>query len=371
MVGGVQVSWELLSRRTRQHLARSSGWIVAGAVGPLLIACWAILTPFDLRAGYNDFRRAALLLCCWYVVFAIVYAVFQWLRPARADADTELRQAPLSALQFFLHRAADVCAVPLVCALLTLPLYGVLLVYFGDAYTSGSQGTLYSLRPDWDYASFPNPWGWRVFFVGLNLTAATLLPLSLAVLLREVVTWVSLRIPLLIALPVALWYVVERAEYELLRRPYRVTSGVDPWPFIAILLIVLALPFALGWIRPRLRLAAGLLLLLVVAGAAVLAVREGDLGYAGRLTGPIRDLLGDARFALAFFFGHLGLDTNIELLLTRYQSAVLLKPLLGGGAAASRLAIWVGAGIYPPAVAVLSFLSFTLGMALRRRHPLE
>ena len=371
MVGGVQVSWELLSRRTRQHLARASGWIVAGAAGPLLITCWAILTPFDLRAGYDEFQRAVVLLCCWYIAFAILYVVFQWLRPVAADEDTDLRQAPLSALQFFLHRVADACSLPLLCALLTLPLYGVLLVYFGDVYTSGSQGTLYSLRPDWDYASFPNPWGWRVFFVGLNVLAATLLPLSLAVLLREIAGWISLRIALLLAAPVALWYAVERAEYELLRRPYRLTSGVDPWPFIATLLIILAVPLALGWTRPRLRLAAGLLLLLVLAGAAVLAVREGDLGYAGRLTGPIRDLLGDARFALAFFFGHLGLDTNIELLLTRYQSAVLLKPLLGGGAAASRLAIWVGAGIYPPAIAVLSFLGFALGMALRRRHPLE
>ncbi len=371
MVGGVQVSWELLGRRTRQHLARSGGWIVAGVAGPLLIACWAILTPFDIRAEYDDFQRAAMLLCGWYVAFAIVHVVFQWLRPASADTDAELRQAPLSALQFFLHRAADVCAVPLLCALLTLPLYGVLLVYFGDAYTSGSQGTLYSLRPDWDYASFPNPWGWRVLFVGLNVLAATLLPLSLAVLLREIAAWVSLRIPLLLALPVALWYSVERAEFELLRRPYRLTSGVDPWPFIAVLLLILAVPLALGWTRPRLRLATGLLLTLLLAGAAVLAVREGDAVYAGSLTGPLRDMLGDARFALAYFFGHLRLDLNVELLLTRYQSAVLLKPLVGGGEATSRIAIWVGAGIYPPAIAVLSFLGFTLGMALRRRHPLE
>jgi len=104
------VNWELLRRRVRHRLARQPGWIVTGVLGPLAITCWAILTPFDLRAEYNDFRRAAILLCAWYVAFAAVYAIAHWLRPAAESEDEGLQPAPLSALQFFLHRSADICA---------------------------------------------------------------------------------------------------------------------------------------------------------------------------------------------------------------------------------------------------------------------
>ena len=107
MARGGGISWELMAKRVRQQLARQHGWITAGVIGPLAIACWAILSPFDIRAEYGDFRRAAIVLCAWYIAFAAIYAIQHWLRPTSHKEDEGLQPAPLSAAQFSLHRAAD------------------------------------------------------------------------------------------------------------------------------------------------------------------------------------------------------------------------------------------------------------------------
>jgi len=368
----VLVNWELLRRRARHRLAQQPGWIVAGVLGPLAISCWAILTPFDIRAEYNDFRRAAIVLCACYVTFAAVYAIQHWLRPASDNEDEELKLAPLSALQFFLHRSADLCALPLFCMLLTLPLYGVLLLYVGDPYSSGSADTWFF---NWSHgyweAAGTNPWSWRVFFISLDLLAATLLPLSLAVLLNETVGWRLLRVLLLIALPAGLWFAVERAQYDYFRMCYKQTRGHDPWPYAGVFLILLLLPFILGFFKARGRVLFGLLLAALLLFGAALPFLTND-APGGLIDVPaIGRVMGDLRYALAYFAGHLSLDKNIGLLLDRYQSAVLTTDITAGNLIPQRVAIWVGAGLYPPLIAVMSFVMLGLGLALRKRHPTE
>ena len=346
--------------------------ITAGVIGPLAVACWAILSPFDIRAEYGDFHRAAIVLCAWYISFAAIYAIQHWLRPASGTEDEGLQPAPLSAAQFFLHRAADVCALPLFCMLLTLPLYGIMLVYFGDPYSSGSADTWYYSWSQgyWDAGGI-NSWWLRVFFIGLNVAAATLLPLSLIVVLQETVRYKPLRMILLIALPTALWFAVERAEYDYFRMCYKQTRGHDIWPYLLVLAVAVLLPFLLGFLKARGRIVLGVLLALGLVFIAALPFLTDD-APGGLIDVPaIGRVMGDLRYALAYFAGHLSLDKNVTLLLDRYQSTVLFTGSSADGESARRISIWVGAGIYPPLIAIVSFLLLWLGVALRRRHPTE
>lgn len=372
MAAGAVVNWELFRKRTRRRLAAQPGWIVTGVLGPLIICCLAILRPFVLRAEYQYFRQAAILLCAWYLGFAVLYAIQHWLRPAGDNDEEDLQPAPLSALQFFLHRSADLCALPLLCMLLTLPLFVVLLIYYGNPYNSGSaQNPYYGWYLGYWDARGTNPWSWRVFFIGLNVMAATLLPLSFSVLLNETVNWRPLRVILLIALPVGLWFVVRRTEYDYFRMSYHQTRGVAAWPYAAVFAVLVLLPFLLGLLKARGRvLLAALLAVVVLAGAALPFVNNVG-GTDVPWVPAIGRVLGDMRYALGYFAGHLSLDKNIGLLLDRYQSAVLTTDVTAGNLIPQRVAMWVGAGLYPPLIAVLGFVLLGLGVGLRKRHPTE
>lgn len=371
MAAASLLNWELMHKRVRQRLARQPGWIVIGVLGPLILTCWAILTPFDLRAEYYDFKRTAILLCAWYLGFAALYAITHWLRPAGDGDEDELQPAPLSALQFFLHRSADLCALPLFCMLLTLPLYGVLLIYFGDPYNSASAGTPYYYYDlGFGNDASANPWSWRAFFLGLNVVAATWLPLSLGVLINETVNWRPLRVILLLAMPTGLWFVVERAEIYF-RRSYRQTYGIEPWLYVVVFAVLIALPFLFGFLKARGRLILATFLAVVLAAGAALPFVNNVGGADVPWVPAIGRALGHLRAVLGYFAGHLSLEKNVDLLLHRYQSMVLTTDITPGNLIPRRVAMWVGAGLYPPLIALASFLMLGLGVALRKRHPTE
>lgn len=365
-------SWEVLVKHTRAQLGRQQGWIVAGLTGPVLVTAYAIISPFEIRAAFFDFRRAALLLAAWYVLFAGYYVLWHWLRPHSARKNDEMTHTPLPAVQFMLHRSSDLCALPLLAALLSFPLYGAMLLYFGDPYNSGSSATwAYGWFHGYWYAKTLNPWAWRVFFIGLNIAAATLLPLSIGVLLQETTSWKPGRIGLFCAIPAALYYVVERGETMYFRMCYRQTRGYEPWAYIIVFAIIVLMPLLLGWLKPNgRRLLAVALMVTIVAFSLLLLLTQPYSNEADWLA-SLRDIFGDFRFTLAYFIGHLRLDLNIDLLLTRYQSNVLLDDCMAGNGIPQRVSMWVGAGIYPVLLAVQSFLLLGLGVVLRRRHPAE
>ncbi|MBN2080590.1 hypothetical protein JW859_00135 [bacterium] len=370
-MAGCQANWELIARRARYRLAGQPGWILAGLTGALLVICSAIIRPFDLRRGMEVFEQTAVLMCLWLAVFTVLYIIGHWLRPFKAETGDELDQAPLSALQYFLHRLTDLAALPLLVTLLALPLYGVLLVYTGDPYNSGSQVGEWAWRAYWDWYEFPLPWAWRAFFVGLNILAAPLMIMALATFIEEATRWLTLRVLLLIGLPVAHWFVVNQAEYDYFRMCYRQTRGHDAWNYLVIAGLLVLLPLVFGWLKPVGRAVLGLIVGLALLGFGALPYLTHDASDGLiDITGFGR-LLGDLRFALAYFIGHLSLDKNIDILLNRYHSTVLLTDVHAGNLIPQRVAVWVGAGIYPPAIAIASVLLYALGLLLRRRHPLE
>ena len=365
------VNWELVARRARYRLAGQPGWILAGLTGALLIVCWAIIYPFDLRQELLQFQRSVTYLGLWLAAFTVLYAIAHWFKPVRAEARDELDQAPLSALQYFLHRLTDLAALPLAVTLLSLPLYGVLLIYTGDPYNSGSQVGGWAWRAYWDWYEFPLPWGWRTFFIGLNVLAAPLMIMALATFIEETTRWLTLRVLLLIGLPVAHWFVVNQAEYDYFRMCYRQTRGHDAWNYLVIAALLVLLPFVFGWLKPVGRAVLGLIVGLVLLGFGALPYLTHDTpGGLIDIAGFGR-LMGDLRYALAYFVGHLSINANIDVLAHRYASNVLLTDVHAGNLIPQRVSIWVGAGIYPPALAIASVALYALGLMLRRRHPLE
>ena len=362
------LSWEVLKRHALQQLLSYPGWVVAGLAGPVGISVWLLARPGGVREVFGHLQVTLNWLVAWYALFTVCWCVFHWLRPEREDRQPGLEAAPLPALQYFLHRSAGLAMVPLTALVLTLPLFLVMLLYTGDPYGSESGRLVYSVRAGWEWGEFPNPWGLRMLFTGLNLAAATLIPLALGLLLQETVVRRWGRIVVQAAFVPALWYVVSQAEYDYVRTCYKQTRGHDPWVYAVTGLVLLVLPFLLGWLRRRGRAVLGVVLALVVVSVACLPFLAGiDSAWIPRL----RDALGDGRFALAYFAGHLQPALNIDMLMHSFQSTVLLDDHLAGNVIPRRVALWVGAGLYPVLLPVAGFILLGLGIGLSRRHPTE
>jgi hypothetical protein len=79
-------------------------------------------------------------------------------------------------------------------------------------------------------------------------------------------------------------------------------------------------------------------------------------------TAWLRETLGDMRYAMALYLGHLNPLENHRLLFDSYASALLFNeiPLLP-----KRVAVWVFAGIYPLAFALWLILGPAAGYWLR------
>jgi len=356
------LSWEVLRRHTLQQLARYPGWVVFGIAGPVTLTIWLLVRPFDLRNVTHDLYNTVVYMLAWLVFFCVIFITYHWLRPPVATRDEGLDAAPLSALQYYLHRCSDICSVPLIVLLLTLPMFGVMLTFPGDPYASGSN--------DWLWMDVPNVWWIWMFFVGLNFAAAVMVPLAGGLLLQETVANKGMRIAVLLLFPPLYWYVMYFADYHFLRMCYRQTRGHDPLPYILTGLAVLVLPFLMGVLRRRGRALIGWVLGLTGAALGVLVFFSITPDTPGWL-GGMRDAMGDARFALAYYAGHIQLEKNVEKIFFSYQSTVLFDDHHAGNLIPRRLSLWVGAGLYPVLLPLWSFIALGLGIAVSKRHPTE
>jgi len=369
------ISWELIGWRIRYTLARQQTALLLGLVGPTLIIGWTIFMPLNLLTVQESLRHALYLLAAWYILFTEVYVLIVWLRPRQQRDEEQLEHLPLSATQFFIHRFIDVALIPIAVAILSLPLFLVLLVYVGVPYTMRHELS-YTLRVDdtgsgyITWARLPTPWGWRMFFVGLNLISATFLPLMLAMLLERLISWTPARAIMLLGLTAATYFVIKRAVYEYFYVCYRQTRGYNPVPFVLVFLLLLLIPFLISWLTPRGRIALGVALAVLIGALALLPYLQHGLP-GQRTTATIRDALGDTRYALGYYICHFSPKENISLLLYSYTSSVLIDNHRKGDLIPRRVSVWVGAGLYPPLICVLAFTGMLAGTTLRRRQPLE
>jgi len=396
------VSWELLSRDSRRLLRGQLRMILLGLAGPLALCLYTLLRPFDLRQGYHNLQQYAIWLAAWYVAFPELYALLHWARPAAAREGADTRHLPLSQLHFFLKRAAELCLVPLCCAALTLPLWLAVLLYTGVPY--GEQWS----NPSWSFTlgdELYTLWPARVAMVALVLAGATLLPLALALVIDETVFFMPARAALLLGATAGMYFAVRRLEYTYFRMCYRQTRGYDVLSFLAPIALWLLFVLAVGLLTPRWRLALGIASFAAVALFFTWPHLRPE-PFPLSPTPPYALEFHDARMALSYCAGHLSPVKNVRLAFDSLDSNVLLAPHgtprepqypdsseYGGDdakyqvayqayqraedayqqaySALPRIAMWVGAGLYPLLLPLLAFAGLTLGFARRRDPPRE
>jgi hypothetical protein len=84
-------------------------------------------------------------------------------------------------------------------------------------------------------------------------------------------------------------------------------------------------------------------------------------------TAVIRRHLGDYRYAIAYYICHLSPAENIDLLCFDYPTNVLLDDKYAHNLIPSRVALWVGAGVYPLLMCLCALVGMWQGAALRGR----
>lgn len=359
-------AWELLWRHAALQLRRQGGWLVFGVAGLLVIALARVLRPFDLRNGLDAVQHTAVLFAAWYVGFALLHILNVWLAHRPGEQPQIDAHLPLPAGQFFLHRAMEQSVVPLLASLLTLPLFWVVLTYIGLPYGEDPSVEHWRVLGNWDdWVSSTEPWGLRAMFLILILAACTLLPLALGAVLQEAVEWVPGRCVLLLGIPTGAFFLIRMVGDDCTRGAYRQTRGVSPWPFLAVFIAMLAVPFLVGLLGRR-----GRLILLALAAVAVLgAVALPMVKHAIPVprTTATRAAYLDTKYALGYFLGHLSPKEDIDLVLHSYSSNVLTDNHRRGDMIPQHVALWVGAGVYPLGLPLLAFALLWLGITLRPR----
>lgn len=371
-------SWELLSKRLLRRLAGQPGWLIFGFTGGVVLLCWFMLRPLRLYEGVLEVRHSAMWLAMWLLGFTELYVLSTWLAPRARSEDADMVHLPLPRGQFFLHRLADLGAVPLASLLACLPLFWVALVYFGLPYgISGKDDWRLNAMyyPYWyniDAPRDPDPWNVRLAWICVNLAVAVLLPLVLALLLEFAVPWTAGRVVLLPGLSLGAYFLVRTYEvrYELFRIAYQQTRGYDAWAFIAVGAALLVLPYIMARLRPRARsLAVGTAGVIAVLGVGLVFAQHQLPGL--HTTALVRDTLGDLRHALAYFLCHLSPAENIDLLCYNYPTNVLFSDAYAHNLIPKRVALWVGAGLYPPALCLTALGGMWLGVSARQRGGLD
>lgn len=370
-LGRAGYSWELLGRRAVRTLERQGGWLLFGFLGAALIASYLMFQPLQLDRGVVEARKAAMFLAAWLLAFSELYLLAAWLGPRAQAEERDLAHTPLPAGQFFLHRLLDLGAVPLANLLLCLPLYWIVLVYVGLPYGEGA-----GVRDWWRYmyweeqtAGDHNPWGVRVALVFVNLCCAVLLPLACAMLLDLALRWAPLRAIALPAVTLGSYFLIRQPQvrYDLFRFAYKQSRGFEAWPFILIFALMVLLPFVVARLSARGRVWLCAAFAAVVLLATVLVFAQGKLP-GKHTTARLREALGDGRYALAYFYGHLSPAENIDLLFNNYPTNVLLSDQYAHNLIPRRVALWIGAGLYPPLLCVLALGGMWLGAATRPRR---
>lgn len=406
------VSWELLRVDARRTLAAQGVWLCLALAVPLGLCAYTILRPFDLRGAYHQLVQLAIWLAAWYTLLPLLYAVAAWLRPPRREADADLRHLPLSDLHFLLRRWIEIGLLPLTGLLLSLPAWLITLAYVDLPY--GQQWA----AQEWLWSSegwFTNLWALRILWVSLSLAGGMLLSLGVVCWLDDSLPLGLLRIPVLLGLLAASYLACARlaagyglwtGAYGPLIMCYRQTRGYSlvafllP-PLLLMLLLLLSGLLARGW-RIGIMLLAGL-------GAGVVLLMP-LLPYGDLL--PLRERIDtrwgrDLRQGVAWSLGHVSAPKGVRLLFDSFRSNVLLAegeaplepawpdmepdPNLSPEANARRgdaayaqyqadmrtyearvaklprLALWVGAGLWPGLSGLLTLAGLALGHARRRR----
>lgn len=371
-------SFELLRKRFLRRLAGQPGWLAFGFAGAVAIMCYLIAHPFSLYDGVNHIRKAAMWLAVWLLAYTELYLIAAWLAPRAKEEEAGLAHLPLPPGQHFLHRLLDLGGTPLTNLLLCLPLFWVALVYYGFPYGESSDVNWrvnvsnYPFWAGWDLTHDPQPWLLRVLLIAVNLAVAVLLPLAVGLLLDLALPWAALRIPVLLGLSTGAYFLIRtyQVRYELFRIAYQQSRGYAAWTFIAVGLVMALAPFIVARLSPRGRMALAALAAAVVCLGVGLVFAQHLLPGA-HTTATIRDALGDLRYALAYFFCHLSPAENIDLLCYNYPTNVLFNDVYAHNLIPSRLALWVGAGLYPPLWCLSALGGMWLGVSLRGRRQEE
>jgi hypothetical protein len=427
------INWELLRHEAGLILHRQPGWLAIGLGGPLVITGYTLLRPWTPQHGVRDLLQAALFLCDWNILFALVYACIAWLRPGQEKSERELLHLPLSTTHFTLRRSMHSGSVPLAAAVLSLAVWLVLLCYYRLPYGVGGDLQRWMWMSGDEQA---NPWRPRVLWLALAILSSALLSAAFVAWLEELVPARYVRCVLLLGIPVGLYFAVRLASgsydptygysYGPFLMNYRQTRGVGPWPYAVLLALCIGGPVLIGWLRPFGRWL--LLALPVLLFGGLMLWRLLPVEVRVPLSPLTSAMLGrDTRYAAALFIGHLSPPRNARLLLDSYPSNVLFssgtpliepnwpqspellpEPLAGeyrnpaefiaahaeyerqaeaadaryqqdqrnyeteyaryeaSYAAAPRLALWVGAGLYPLLLPLWAFIGLCLGIAARR-----
>jgi hypothetical protein len=337
-----------------------------------------ISRPFALYDGVSSIRKVAMWLAAWLLAYTELYLIAAWLAPRAKEEEAGLAHLPLPPGQHFLHRLLDLGGAPLINLLLCLPLFWVALVYYGFPYGESSNinwrinGSSYPYWAGWDLAHDPQPWLLRVLLIAVNLAVAVLLPLALGLLLDLALPWTAARIVALLGLSTGAYFLIRtyQVRYELFRIAYQQSRGYEAWTFIAVGAALVLTPFIVARLSPRGRLALAVAAAFDVCAGVGLVFAQHQLPGA-HTTALIRDTLGDMRYAMAYFFCHLSPAENIDLLCYNYPTNVLLSDVYAHNLIPSRLALWVGAGLYPPLWCLIALGGMWLGVSTRGRRQEE
>jgi hypothetical protein len=357
-------NYELFRSELLRQLWIARGWLIAGALLQLALALYFIfLSPFSLAREFDDMLLAARALASLNLLFGLGWILSQWLAPQRA-VDAALDTLPLAPLQRQIMVWLPLRLLPIALSLLAVVVWFILQLYFGNPYNSGSavQDYLITDGPE-GWRELGNPWWPRVLATGLSILGAGLTLPAFAIMLEQSIRPAFLRVILLLTGLSAFGLLLHSRGYEYISMCYRQTRGHSIWPYLALGIILLAIPVLLGLLRPSQRswLLGALLIACVVI--ASLPFLESTLTLPG-VSAALRDALGDSRYSLAWYFGHLDYWQNSDWLLNRWTSSLLL----GSPAQPLRLPMWIGAALLPIIYALWIPGGYLLGMAISRRR---
>ena len=346
----------MLWRLSGWQLRRDWVWLLIGAGTGLLIALWAVIEPFDLRHQRELVFNQAQLLAAWGFAWSLIYACAQWLSPKATKAEGEDLALPISRLQQQLNQAVPQSLVPLLTGVASLVWFSVVLIYVGVPYDAG-----YSYGRDLSTAAL---WWLRISGAAGNIMAGPLLAFAWGQALEALCAWRPLRVILALGVPVGLVLLLRQTDYEFFYICYRQTRGYEPYVFIIIPLALLLLPGLLAWLwRPWQQVVVSLLLVLATLLVVLPFVQYQLPGE--HTTVMIRDLLGDWRYGLGYFAGHLNIWQNVDFLDYMFLSNVLLDDNTAGNLIPRHVPLWWGAVLYPLLLPALVLASLGSGKLLR------
>lgn len=357
-------NYELFRSEVLRQLWIGRGWLLTGALLQFALALYFIfLSPFNLAREFDDMLLCARLLASLILLFSLLWIVTQWSAPQRPP-DASLETLPLAPLQRQIMDWLPLRLLPIVLSLMAMLVWFILQLYFGDPYNSGSAVPDYLISDGPEgWRELANPWWPRVTATALSILGAGLTLPAFAIMLEQSIRPAFVRVILLLAGLSAFGVLLHTRGFEYIDMCYRQTRGHSIWPYLGLGIILLAIPVLLGLLRPGQRSWLLGTLLIACLGIAALPFLEPSLNLV-RLSGGLRDALGDGRYSMAWYFGHLDYWQNSDWLLNRWTSNLLL----GSPERPLRIPMWFGAAALPIIHALWIPGGYLLGMAISRRR---